>query len=207
MGDFLATLRNEWRLIAEAPISSLVWTFLIFSGCWAITRLAKAHQVENLESRLKLRDDEIADYKRKLAGASPEEAAQRIEALEQDVRRLRQAELSDQQLSTISDTIRGSAGSVLIIKDLAYSGGIRLFRQLQQAFAQAGWQVNVGSSDGGDFRPREGLAVALWPEDQRGETERKLLHALSEAALSFEISPHPPIQEDVIVQLILTQPR
>ncbi len=50
-----------------------------------ILRSMKAQEIADLNSRLTLRNDEIADYRRKLDGKTPDEAKDFVEALEMEV--------------------------------------------------------------------------------------------------------------------------
>jgi hypothetical protein len=88
MSNLMQTLRDNWAVIAQAPWAFLVVTVLLAGTIWLVVKALKAEQVGSLEARLKLRDDEIADYKRKLDGASPQQAHDRIEALERRIGQL-----------------------------------------------------------------------------------------------------------------------
>lgn len=82
MGDLISTLKENWAVIADAPLAFAIWTLILLAIIWAIVTWAKANQVGDLESRITLRDDRIAEYERKLDGASPQQAHERIERLE-----------------------------------------------------------------------------------------------------------------------------
>lgn len=79
MGGLLTTLKENWDVIADAPLAFMIWTIVLLGICWAILSYIKRHQIGDLKSRLSLRDDEIADLKRKLQGASPDEAGARVD--------------------------------------------------------------------------------------------------------------------------------
>jgi hypothetical protein len=68
-------LAKEWPVISGAPISFAIAVFVLGTLIWLALRW-------QYSARLAHRDDEIAAYRRKLDGASPDEAAQKIAALE-----------------------------------------------------------------------------------------------------------------------------
>lgn len=73
--QLIERLAKEWVVIHEAPISVVAISVLCVAVAWAALRWQYG-------ARLALRDDEIAAYRRKLDGASPDEAARKIAALE-----------------------------------------------------------------------------------------------------------------------------
>jgi hypothetical protein len=82
MSNPIQVLRTEGAVIAQAPWSFALCLFVIGGIMFLILRSLKAQEVADLNSRLTLRNDEIADYRRKLDGRSPMEAKDFIEALE-----------------------------------------------------------------------------------------------------------------------------
>lgn len=82
MSNPLETLRAESGVIAAAPWSFAICLFVIGGVIFLILRAMKAQEIADLNSRLTLRNDEIADYRRKLDGKTPDEAKSFVEALE-----------------------------------------------------------------------------------------------------------------------------
>lgn len=68
-------LAKEWPVISGAPISFAIAVVVLGMLIWLALRWQYG-------ARLSHRDDEIRAYRRKLDGASPDEAAQKIAALE-----------------------------------------------------------------------------------------------------------------------------
>lgn len=75
-------IQQQWDAIRAAPVLYLSAVAVVTGIVWLIINRLNAIRFAELEGRLRLRDDEIADYKRKLDGASPEEAAALIAAAE-----------------------------------------------------------------------------------------------------------------------------
>lgn len=82
MSNPIEVLRDEGGVIAAAPWSFAICLFVVGGVIYLILRAMKAQEIADLNSRLTLRNDEIADYRRKLDGKSPDEAKAFVEALE-----------------------------------------------------------------------------------------------------------------------------
>jgi hypothetical protein len=109
-----------------------------------------AGSIETLEHRLKLRDDRIAEFDRKLSGASPDEAKAKIDSLEAALRSITEREwpaLSDRASQILRDRLQafGPVQVILIVKD---RDGRRLARSLEPVFAQIGWPVGYDNMIG-----------------------------------------------------------
>ncbi|PDQ19482.1 hypothetical protein CN311_19215 [Mesorhizobium sanjuanii] len=75
MDQFIERFAKEWPVISGAPASFGIAVAIVGTSIWLALRWQYG-------ARLTHRDDEIAAYRRKLDGASPDEAAQKIAALE-----------------------------------------------------------------------------------------------------------------------------
>src|SRR4051812_48406351 len=96
-------LDKQWAVISQAPTIFVIAAALIFGLAFAISKLLHGHTISghlasiaSLEHRLKLKDDRIADYERKLEGATPDEAKARIQALEHRLEALAPRRLSEE---------------------------------------------------------------------------------------------------------------
>ena len=204
MGD---TLRDNWGAIAQAPWAFALWTMRVGGTTWAAISHLKANQLEKLESRLALQDDEIADYKRKLEGASPDEAKARMGMLEREIAHLKARELSNENIAAITVAASVAPGAVAIVYDMAYGAGQRMAGQMQRAFVAAGWRVSNGMVGGPAHLPPEGISIALRPEAERTAAEQALVSAFRSAGLPFAVSAyraHPHREEQI--EVVLTQP-
>lgn len=206
MGSLIDTLKANWSVIAQAPLAFAIWTLALIGIIWVIVAHLKSNQIEALDGRLKLRDDEISDYKRKLSGASPDEAKARIEALELAVSHLTPKRLADDQLRTIVANARIAPGAVSVTYDMAYAAGQVMAGQLQRALAEAGWQVTGGMVGGPGFVPPEGLAISLSAEAERTPAERALLRAFEVAGLKFASTPKLANPHRDAIDIVFTQP-
>ena len=69
-------LGKEWAVISQSPVSFITVIFIVAGIVWAALRW-------QYETRITHRDDEIAAYKRKLDGATPDEARANLNRLEE----------------------------------------------------------------------------------------------------------------------------
>lgn len=210
MGEVLTALRENGDVIAEAPLVAVLWALVIGALMFAAVRSLKAHQIgdlksrlEHMESRLSLRSDEIADYKRKLEGASPEEAQSRIANLEQTISALLPQEFSGDQLTALSEGLKGTGGDIHIVYDGAYSDGQRKAMQLAAVMQGAGWTVMSGVLVGPSFQPPQGLSIAVTDPNEQPKEEAVLLSALRAAGIPFAVRGR---RGDAPIQLQFTRP-
>ena len=159
MDGLLAVIRDNWAAIQRAP-----WAFLavvVTTGVieWFALNLLKREQIAALEARLSLRDDEIADYKRKLSGATPDEAAARIEALERQVALLSPRRLSVEQRSALREHLKEFPTQIAILHSLSAPEMARLARDLTNVFRSAGWDVDEQSGMGAEIQSPSGLSL------------------------------------------------
>lgn len=201
------TIKTNWALISQAPWAFGAVTLIIIVVVSFVVNRLKAEQIASLEGRLKLRDDEIADYKRKLSGATPDEAKNRIEVLEREVASLRPRVLSNDQIDAIANEAQIAPGNVSIIYDMAYPDGPRIAQQLISAFKRAGWGASNGIVGGPGHMPDEGLTVHLHSIAERTASEHALIKALRAADLPFsEMSKTSQDTAAKIIEVVVTRP-
>ncbi len=78
-------IQQQWNAVKDAPILYISALAAIAVLIWVVITHLKSGRIESLEERIRLRDDEIADYKRKLEGATPDEAAAKIAEAERSI--------------------------------------------------------------------------------------------------------------------------
>lgn len=164
--DILHWIEANWSVITQAPWVFVGWTVLIAGAFWILLDYLKANQFSDLEGRLKLRDDEIADYKRKLGGATPDEAKARIDALEAQITKLQPRRLSLQQEATIVQALAETTGTLSVLQHVGPADSAKFADDIGRAFQKAGWQVQGsavmmgGLTVGLQFTPHEISAAA-----------------------------------------------
>ena len=92
IGDLVNLITNEWPVIAEAPWSFATAVLIVATLLWIAMQHLYRHQIGDLQERVRLRDDQIADYQAKLGDAPADEIKQKIEALESKIASMRPRE-------------------------------------------------------------------------------------------------------------------
>ena len=62
----LSYIEKQWAILSQAPFVFLIVLALAFGAAYAAARCAYQSRLDSADSRLKLRDDRIADLERKL---------------------------------------------------------------------------------------------------------------------------------------------
>ncbi|RWH69157.1 hypothetical protein [Mesorhizobium sp.] len=144
--EIIDRLAKEWPVISGAPFSFIIAIAIVGTVIWLALRWQYG-------ARLTHRDDEIAAYKRKLDGASPDEARLHIDRLEARIRQLEAIAprtLGPEQIEAIIEAGRRAPGRIYITYDSAASDGGALQAQLLQAFRKAGWAASGNFMAGGE---------------------------------------------------------
>lgn len=183
-------------MIRGAPISFCVFLGLVGIGIYGVLNWYYASQIENLESRMALKDDRISEYERKLSGASPDEAKARIDEanvrikeLEERLVKLEPKRLTQEQVTAIRDQlVTVEPASVEIATDLAVPGLDHLANGLAAAFRQAGWQVQRAEVLGISNPPPSGIGLQVKSLIDPSAQERAVIKALEASGLAFDRS-------------------
>lgn len=197
-------------MIQQAPWIFGLWTMVIIGAVWAVVSHLKGNQLESLEARLHLRDDEISDYKRKLSGASPDEAKARIDGLEERLNQLMPRRITADQREKIRAALNGSTGYVSINTDMACSDAPPFAAGLSGAFVAAGWQVRNPSFMGLSNPPLSGMGVRVEDPNKLSYSQGIVVAALRTAGLAFEIQrggmrmPQLPDEPTLDVEIVIT---
>ncbi len=161
--DFLTHIDREWSVISAAPFTFIAGIILAGIIIWVAVRAIYLSEIRSLEARLKLRDDEIADYKRKLNVGSPDEAKDRIDRLEREVSLLHGRHVTKAQAEAIRREASAANGRIRIMSDPSASDSGTYVGQLQDAFKDAGWSVEGGQIMGSGAPSKYGMIVTFHP--------------------------------------------
>lgn len=194
MGDVISILKANWSVIAQAPWVFVILTTLVFGVAWAVINHLKANRIETLEARLKLRDDEISDYKRKLSGATPDEAKARIDSLEGRLNQLMPRRITAEQREQICAALSSAPGNAEIGSDMACADAPAVSAGLTSAFQAAGWEVSRPSFMGLAVPPMSGLGLRVADPANLSEKESAVIKALRIAGLSVDVQPGKSIR-------------
>jgi len=159
-------LASEWQAFMNAPFLTLGLVLLAGVAVWFAAMWLTANKIESLEGRLALRDDRIAEYERKLAGASPDEAKARIDDLERKVADLKSAHrsLTADQKTAIANALRPlsfSERDVEIIYPLPSQESAVFAHDFAEAFELSGHFVQARHMMGGHRIRHFGVTLGI----------------------------------------------
>ncbi|MGO6835034.1 hypothetical protein ACCS87_02735 [Rhizobium ruizarguesonis] len=198
-------IQQNWAVISQAPF--VVGGLLLAAAAagFSVGRFFLSEKVANLESRLASRDETIANYREKLAGATPDEARSKIDELEGRLSALEPKILSADQLATFSAIVGIKTGSAAVVVDLAAANRQQLARQLERSLRGAGWNVENGSAAGLSNPPKTGISIT--PGSDGDPVDANLLaRALDAIGVAYEMqtpSVHVNITQILISDLQL----
>lgn len=187
MSNPITVLRDEGGVIAAAPWSFLICLAALGGIIFLVLRAMKAQEIADLNSRLTLRNDEIADYRRKLDGASPDEAKARLDELEARVAQLQPRRLGAEQRERIRAAVAGRVASVSITADMAAADARGLVADLSAAFQSAGWAVSNPMVGGPPNPPPSGLGVLVRDPDNLTPSQTAITAVLRELNVDFDL--------------------
>ncbi|MCF6118548.1 hypothetical protein L2449_16850 [Mesorhizobium muleiense] len=180
-------LQTNWAVVMAAPWVFVTFAILIGGGGVLLGRFWQGGVVTNLESRIALKDDRIDDYERKLNVHSPDEAKQRLDALELRVRGLLPRTLSPEQMKAIAERITGLSATIQISHDMAAADAKTLSSAFTVTFQRAGWATIPHMVMGVGHHPRSGVALQVRNPSQLSPLETTVKQALEAASIEFEI--------------------
>lgn len=208
----LKTVIAEGRVIAEALHVFLSAAAILCLITWALTRLQYTTQLKNLESGkaslqevIRLKDQQIDDYKARLQKASPDDAEKKIGGTMPAIRALAPRNITPDQRERMDIALRGTSGSILISHDVGTPDASRFADQIGDPFSVAGWQIVRAVAMGFEsFLPSTGVGVIVasgFPTD----AEKAALRALDSGRIEYDIIQRPPDRQGrADVEIIIT---
>lgn len=167
-------LQANWAVIEQAP-----WVFVVGGAMCLGIGYAIASRLTS--ERLQLAEARVADYKEKLAGATPDEAKTTIAELQREVSALKAIQpwrLSTAQVTQLSAAIAENPTGIRIIRDVGSSLLESVQVQLVTIFQNSGWTVHHGASMGKPKEPHATVTLCIPNDGQKtGEQIRGALRA------------------------------
>lgn len=178
-----STIGQQLGVVASAPVPFVVALVVAFGLIWRIVQREFATKLSNAQSTIELLNVQLADYKQKLSGASPDEAKARIEALEAEVAKVRPRMLTEDQKKAIASALEGTKGLLAIHADARSWDALRYSDDFARTFEAVGWKASqhvIGPQSSIDGRDR-GLIL----RSGAGDAAARVRVALSAGALEF----------------------
>lgn len=158
MPQWMQDLTTGWPMIRANLPTFFVIVVLIILTVWTVVNWSYSGVISSKNGQIELQDRQLADYREKLKGATPDQAKDKIDVLERTIRKMVGTDwqpLSKPQIATLAEKLR------LIKKGRAqimYENhlGRDLAQSIFDAFKEAGWDeasLSTGSGLG------EGIVV------------------------------------------------
>jgi hypothetical protein len=151
MPQWMQDLFAGWPMIRANLPTFFVIVVLIIGAVWWLMDWRYGAIVASKTGQIELQDRQLADYKQKLDGASPDQAKAKMEALEHTIRATIGSNwepLSKAQISALAlklKEIEKSRASIMYENAL----GKQLAQNIFDAFQEAGWtQAKLSSGSG-----------------------------------------------------------
>ena len=180
-------LMREYRAVARAPMT--------FGAILVAAALISGAAIWSFRGEANLLRQQVAEYREKLHGASPDEAKTALDALADEVTAL-QAQLkprrvNSQQRQIITEKSKVPNGAQYAVT-IVYEGDCWDCSQYAADFDDAfrsvpGWLVTHRVMMGLTQRPPQGLAVVVGDPARPSPQESLLLQALRAAGIEFDV--------------------
>lgn len=200
----LRHLEREGQVILQSPLTFTISALVVATALWWLFQWRTSDRIESLEGRIKLRDDQVANYKAKLSGATPDEAKARLDALERQVMALAPRRLTDDQRRKLKKALTGVRGTIEIAHDVAAADARRLAADFTTVFQEANWTIVSASVMGIGAHPLTGIALQVADTVSLSPLELHLKRAFEEAEIDFDLqlglqrlSPPPHFSTDI----------
>lgn len=138
----LVKLLEQWAVVTAAPIPFVIAIAIASGIIWLAVGWSYSSVLSGKTAQIELQDRQLADYREKLKGATPEQAKDKIESLEHTIKSIAGTPwqpLTPTQVSALVSklkTIKKSRASIMY--ENAF--GKALAQTIFDAFKEAGWE-------------------------------------------------------------------
>jgi hypothetical protein len=147
----LVKLLEQWAVVTAAPIPFAIAVVIAGGLIWLVVGWSYSSVISGKNAQIELQDRQLADYRDKLKGATPEEAKAKIDALEEKVRNTigdRWEVLTKDESAKLVELVAPLPKRRIQIMYVNYLGK-DLARSFADVFEKAGWPGVVFSEGGG----------------------------------------------------------
>jgi len=197
-------LVNGWPMIKANPATFIAIVVAIAFVEWVILHFWYRGRLSSKDAQIELQDRQLADYRDKLHVATPGEAKQRIDALEERLRRFEPRQLTDDQRKILIERARVYEHHELTIVVETGSDCSTYAAGFEATLREAGWDVHNWTIVNPPRRPRFGIAVQV-PDLNNIPKEAELLRtALVAAYVDIELMHMEDFPVRTSIQLLIT---
>jgi hypothetical protein len=188
--QWMQNLIAGWPMI-KANIPTFIVILLLLAGAlWLLFNWSYGSILANKSSQIELQDRQLADYKQKLDGASPDQAKARIDTLEARLAAIEPRRLTADQRASLKSKlgIQAPAATLISIAGEASGDSMQLAADFASVFrAAGGWTVQESSVIGIGNRPANGLRLTVKNSQSPSREVQLVVEALRSARIDFEV--------------------
>lgn len=176
-------------IMANLPLFVLILVLMV-AAIWTIIGWSYSSVLSSKNAQMQLQDRQLADYKEKLQGATPDQAKARIDELEARLGRIEPRRLTDAQRAALATNLRLPFGtSYSIAVESESSGDCPQFAaDFSAAFTAArNWAIVEITVMGIGNRPPHGIAVQFADLNQPPPEAIIVMQALRSLNIQFDI--------------------
>jgi hypothetical protein len=190
--EFLTKLAEQASAIKAAPYPFLLAIAVVGGAIWFVVNYLYSERISSKDAQLQLADRQIADYKQKLSGASPDEAKAKIDALERRILQLEPRRITPQQRQTFVETVRApdKTHRIMVQHESGCPDCPLYAAAFERALRDAGWNVENGVVMGPAQRPARGIGLMV--VDPLSPDPVLLQRAFRSAQIDIEIMKMDP---------------
>ena len=205
MPAWLENLVVGWPMIRANLPTFFAIVIILIIAIWAIIYWSFRAILGSKTAQIELLDRQIADYRLKLHGATPDEAKARIDSLEARLKSIEPRRLvADRRLEFIEALRAAAAPSSIAIIAEAAGDSPQFAADLARGFREAGWHVTEGGVMGIGNRPDSGIALQFSEINNAPQFARAVMSALRRSAINFDIQQRPMPQGRPMEILVCT---
>ena len=187
MGDFVTYVAKEWNVIWQAPVTFIAATIVAGGIIWAAMEFRYRSVLESLNERIRLRDDQIAQFREKIGTASPDEIKARIDQLEAQVQGLVPPRLRMEQKDTLTNLLRRQTGNCVICHDVAAAAMRPFAGDIIKCFRDAGWTITTPVVVGPGMQPPHGVGIRVPDANNLTALQDMVLKAFQAIQIDFDL--------------------
>jgi hypothetical protein len=205
-------VRDEWQTVITAPATFVTGSLIIAVVIWVILTWQYGARLDNKDAiigsrdaTIKFQEAQLAEYRTKLKGASPDEAAAQLDSLKNKVAHMQEEllKVQSQQASQAPRRITSDQTKLFINLARVYKGNppfIAIQHDIQcidcSAYAQdfcdlinnvAGWRAEMAGSVVGVGFVSSGITIRVNSKDNLSPEITVLINAMKAAGLQFDI--------------------
>lgn len=181
---------EQFALISAAPIPFSLVTIAIVGIVWVVVNWSYNAVLSSKNSQIELLERQVADYKDKLSGATPNEAKARIDSLETRLSRIEPRRLLVEQRNIITSYVTVPYGvnyMISVQSEMACGDCRQYLDDFQDILYNAHWNIERISLSNATAASPKGIAI-LTPDIDHPLPEASVLTtALKAAKIDFDL--------------------